>query len=426
MGVGQTTEGGAVTSRLSLLRWGDFLRVLAILAVLALTRPDPAGAQREPVNLPPAMEAAGPPARPEDDVLPVPELEPDRPTTVAPGPEPSAFPVQVVPKAVARCEGIAAPGLQVVLTSEGSTGAGAQVRWVQTQGPPVTLDDPMVRAARLTIPEGATGTLGFLLVVGNALGVDTAALTIPIEARARGPKDPTLRADAGDDQVGLVGRMVTLNAIRSEPRGKIGYRWLQVGGPAVKLKIEDGYTFSFIPPGPGIYRFALVVAAGSEISEPARVNVTVATAQPATSPTIASDAAAGAPPGVAAVEPLDELARAALAAIEGGAEAAGPLAEAFDGIADRMDLYRAFSDAQSEMSRRLEEIVPQDPGRRGVWIERLFTPLTARLVGAMLAEGLDLRVPAGQSASLTAGQRARLADLYRSMAEGFRATSPPR
>jgi hypothetical protein len=69
--------------------------------------------------------------------------------------------------------------------------------------------------------------------------------------------------------------------------------------------------------------------------------------------------------------------------------------------------------------------VPQDPGRRTLWNERLFTPLTVRLVVEMLAEGLDLRVPAGLSAPLTAGQRARLADLYRSMAEGFRATSPP-
>jgi hypothetical protein len=250
--------------------------------------------------------------------------------------------------------------------------------------------------------------------------MDTARLTVPIEGRAAVPKDPTLRADAGDDQVGLVGRMVTLNAIRSEPRGKIGYRWIQLGGPFVKLKLEDGYTYSFIPPAPGIYRFALVVATGSEISEPSRVTVTVAS-NVATGPSPSAET-----PGMEATEPIDELARAALAALEGGPQAAEPLAEAFEGISERMDLYRSFSDVYSEMTRRLEAIVPQDPGHRAVWNERLFTPLSGRLVAALLAEGLDLRVPSGQSAPLSAGQRARLADLYRAMAEGFRTMSPPR
>ncbi len=77
-----------------------------------------------------------------------------------------------------------------------------------------------------------------------------------------------LRADAGDDQVGFVGRQMTLNGSRSEPRGKIGYRWLQLGGPDVKLKIEDGYIFTFVPSEPGIYRFALVVGEGGRILGP--------------------------------------------------------------------------------------------------------------------------------------------------------------
>lgn len=437
-------------NRLLPMRGGDFIRILAILAVLVWARPEPAGAQKDTVS--PRHATGGPsdPAPPgtREEAVSVPEearqapgvpdLEPaelpDRVPpkageldealrlTEVPGLEPAEFPDRVPPRAVARFEGTPSPGLQVVLSSEGSTGSDARVRWVQTQGPPVVLDDPLVGKARMSIPEGATGTLGFLLVVGNALGVDTTTLTIPIEARNRNPLDPTLRADAGDDQIGLVGRMVTLNAIRSEPRGRIGYRWIQVGGPTIKLKIEDGYTYSFIPPAPGIFRFALVVAAGGQISEPARVNVTVASDLPAAAP---PSAAVGVPPAVAAYQPLDELARLALSMTVEGAEAADPLAEAFDAIAGRMDLYRTFADIQSEMARRLEEIVPQDPGRRQAWIDRLFTPLTARLIGTMLAEGLDLRVVEGQNVPLSAAQRARLAEQYRLMAEGFRATVAP-
>jgi hypothetical protein len=315
-------EGLAVMSRVPLFRWSDFLRTLAILGVFVLSRPEPAGARKEPFQLPApegrSLSTSSPTPMPTLTVAgedPGSVAQGTPLTPVVPGLEPAEFPEAVRPKAVARYEGTPAPGLQVLLTSEGSTGADAQVRWVQTQGPPVVLDDPMVRTARLTVPEGATGSLGFLLVVGNAKGVDTAALTIPIEARSRVPRDPTLLADAGDPQVGLVGRMVTLNAIRSEPRGRIGYRWIQVGGPTIKLKIEDSYTYSFIPPAPGIYRFALVVAAGSEISEPAKVSVTVAAAVPTAD---LSYATAGTPPGAASVEPMEELARAALAGTDGG------------------------------------------------------------------------------------------------------------
>ena len=86
---------------------------------------------------------------------------------------------------------------------------------------------------------------------------------------------PAPRADAGDDQVGLIGREITLNGMRSEPRGQLAYRWIQTGGPTVRLKIEDSYVYSFVPTVPGHYRFALVVAANGEISEPDEVSVTV-------------------------------------------------------------------------------------------------------------------------------------------------------
>ena len=104
--------------------------------------------------------------------------------------------------------------------------------------------------------------------------------------------------------------------------------------------------------------------------------------------------------------------------------AAEALGEAFDGVADRMDLYRSYAEAFHELGRRLEPLVPPDAPRRSVWDERLFVPLTARMVDAMKAEGLDLRVAEARGAALTAGQRATLAEVFRSMARGFRSARP--
>jgi hypothetical protein len=89
-----------------------------------------------------------------------------------------------------------------------------------------------------------------------------------------------------------------------------------------------------------------------------------------------------------------------------------------------MDLYRSYAEAYSELSRRLESLLPADPVRRAVWDERLFAPLTVHLIEGMRAEGLDLRRPEAQNVALTSGQRARLAELFRSMSQGFRATRP--
>ena len=65
-----------------------------------------------------------------------------------------------------------------------------------------------------------------------------------------------------------------------------------MAGPKVSLKIEDGHIFTFVPPDNGLYHFALVVASGSEISEPDFVNVAVGLPLPP--PTEEPAAAAGA------------------------------------------------------------------------------------------------------------------------------------
>ena len=258
-------------------------------------------------------------------------------------------------------------------------------------------------------------------VAGEPAPLRLAAHESPAPA---GGSPPALQADAGDDVIALAGRQVTLNGIRSQPRGRIGYRWVQCGGPTVRLKIEDGYIYTFVPAEPGVYRFLLLVAAGGAISEPDAVTVTVG------NPSAPTPGAAGegpaAPPPPEATLPLEEAARAALARVPGGLDAGGALAEAFEGVAQRLDLYRSYAELYQELSRRIARTLPAGEAPRLAWEERLFAPLTARLIGAMAVEGLDLRTVAGQQAPMTPAQRARLAEQFRAMAAGFRSNSPGR
>lgn len=350
---------------------------------------------------------------------------------------------QSAPKAVADFEGIPGAGQTIRLNAGRSSGEGLRFRWTQTSGPKAVLADSNVATTELIVPEAAE-ELGFLLVVANREGIDSTPLKIPVPSARPSAGDPanetavdlaTLSptspagrltkavsipptADAGDDQIAIVGRQVTLNGGRSEPRGEIGYRWIQVGGPSTRLTIEENHIFSFVPTVPGIYRYALVVASGRAISKPDVVSVTVA------APTATAAAVPESSPG--APLPMQTLASKGLTSVKGGVDSAEILSETFDTLADRMDLYQSYSEMFSEMSRRLDQIVPSDPAWRNLWMERIFTPMTGRLVEALIPEGLDLRRPEAQNAELTAGQRARLAEQFREIAEGFRATKPPR
>ncbi len=183
-----------------------------------------------------------------------------------------------------------------------------------------------------------------------------------------------------------------------------------MAGPKVSLKIEDGHIFTFVPPANGLYQFALVVASGSRISDPDLVSVAVGVPLP--------------PPAEeqspAQHVSLKELARAALSGIDGGPSAAGDLGDAFEEVAFRMDLYSSYAELMVELTRRLEEIVPAEPLRRSAWLERVFAPLTARVIDQMRSEGLDLSRPDGQAAGMTRPQRKALAHQFRFIADGFR------
>ncbi|WP_422924542.1 PKD domain-containing protein [Singulisphaera sp. PoT] len=263
-------------------------------------------------------------------------------------------------------------------------------------------------------------SLRFLLVVSGPQGSDTTEVVVA-SVGATAPSG--LHADAGDDQLALVGRQVTLNGSRSESDGQIGYRWIQTGGPTVRFKLEEQSIFAFTPTVPGIYRFALVVASGSEISQPDEVIVTVGAGNRIGSSAV--DAVAGEPQAQEPM-PTQEIARSALLSLRGGTEAADPLASIFEASADRMNLYRSYSDAFSEMSRRLDDVLPSDPSHKNLWIERVFNPLTAQTVEVMRAEGIDLRMPDSRSMPLSPSQKAALAEEFRLIAEGFRSSNRAR
>lgn len=317
------------------------------------------------------------------------------------------------PVAAIRLQGESAPGEVVTLRGTDSTGA-SSYRWIQTHGDPVKIEDPAGSTLRVKIPEQGP-PLGFSLVVANSRGMDVASIQFPDRAgngslaESRPP-----HADAGDDQIGIVGRQITLNGSRSEPRNEIGYRWIQIGGPRVRLEMSEGYTYSFVPQAPGIYEFALVVARGSEIS-PADL-ITVSIGNPA-SPF-------GIDPPRDTPEALQDVARSAIAQVPGGLESGTQLASAFEDVADRMDLYRCYAEVYGELSRRLDAILPSDAVRRGIWDERLFIPLTARIVDGVRRDGLDLRRAETHAEAMTTAQRARLAEMFRTISRGFRATRP--
>jgi hypothetical protein len=313
-------------------------------------------------------------------------------------------------KAVARSEGTPSPGLRVTLDGSASSGGRIWYRWLQTQGPKVAIDDPTRAEAHFVVPDEAS-VLGFVLVVGDASGVDARALTLEVEDPERDADNQALRADAGDEQSSKVGRKVVLNGVRSEPRGKIRFRWVQAGGPKATLRGGEGPTCSFVPSVPGTYQFALVVASsGGLMSEPSMLTVQVSGAPRA------AVGSAEAPPMA-----IDELARSSIGSIEGGVRYAEDLSKAFDTVADRIDSFKSYNDATAEMTRRLDAIVPRDKDRRAIWVEQLFSPLMSQIVAGLKDEGLDLTQPEAPAKPMTRPQRARLTEQLRYAAAGLRA-----
>ena len=166
------------------------------------------------------------------------------------------------PRAVPRFDGAAVPGLQLTLDGSGSSGGRVWYRWIQTQGPRVNLQGADQAIATLTVPDEGM-SLVFVLVVGNSSGVDARGLTIEVEDPNQSDSLADLRADAGSDQVAVLGRRVILDARASEPRGRIRYRWVQVSGPKIAGLTTAGSSCSFVPETIGDYQLALMVIGGT-------------------------------------------------------------------------------------------------------------------------------------------------------------------
>ena len=327
-----------------------------------------------------------------------------------------------------RYNGTPTPGARLAIEVEGSKDPGTTYQWVQFEGPAVALDNRGGPKIHCTVPPDAR-SLGFLLLIRDAQGQQrTARIVIPIEgtearaavattAPAR-PSGAMPRADAGDDQIGLVGRRITLNGARSLPRGVV-FRWFALAGPKVDQAAQDGCYFAFTPTAAGTYRFGLVVAsvrAGeASISEMDEVVVTVGEVPSG----LGNDGSWG--NSRAAIDQM----------LQGPGGDAGRItlqqvAAAFESVASRASLYTSFADLSSELMRRLDAIVPTDPNWREFWSQGVFAPLTQHVVSEMHQTGLDLRSPQGQNQPLGQAQQERLQKLFTSFAREFRSRAQAR
>ena len=325
----------------------------------------------------------------------------------------SLDPVQanIGPKAIARSIGTAAPGLKVRLDGSSSSGGKVWYRWVQTSGPRVSILGADQPSAQFVVPNEAT-EIGFVLVVGNAAGIDARPLTVAVESTEFEVEALPLKADAGADLVATSGQKVVLDGARSEPRGQVKFRWVQTNGPKTVELIAYGTSCSFVPEQTGTYQFALlVVTANNLVSEADSVSVQVRYAK-ARSVESATDR-----PPLA----LDELARTALASIPGGPSHSADISRTFDGVADRVDSFKTYLEVATELTRRLDAVIPREPSRRVQWVNGLLKPWNRRLIEISRENGLDLEQAGGQTKPLTKAQRARLADQFRMTAAGLRA-----
>jgi K319L-like, PKD domain/Fibronectin type III domain/Bacterial TSP3 repeat len=141
--------------------------------------------------------------------------------------------------------------------------------WTQTNGTPVSLQDPNTQTASFAAEQ--PGIYTFELVA-----FDGELPSTPVQVQVVADRDnhhPT--ADSGQDLTAKVGETVTLNGSgSSDPDGDpLTYTWTQTNGTPVSLQDPNTQTASFVPEQPGGYVFELVVNDGT-LSSPA-VDVTV-------------------------------------------------------------------------------------------------------------------------------------------------------
>jgi hypothetical protein len=324
-----------------------------------------------------------------------------------------------------RTDSPAVPGAKLALEADRGAPAGTRFHWTQIEGPPVDFGDPSRRSIEVVIPSGAE-RLGFVLVAARPDFVRVVRVLVPLQdesSQSSWGAQPSgkVKADAGDDQVGLVGHRVTLNSSRSRPGDGKNARWLQVSGPVVGAPQQQGPFFSFVPKSPGLYKFLLMVAGEGELSEPDEVTVLVGS--PPTSNGLTMPAASGfqtVPPPAPQLTP-EQVLSAALPRLSSGSKVASEVADVLEAVAHRATLYESFGMLQSELARRLDVVLPAEPASRTAWAEGVFSPLAAYTTGQLLASGLDVRQPQGLRQPLTDAQKERVRDHFERLARAFRA-----
>ncbi len=303
--------------------------------------------------------------------------------------EPAAeTPVAVGVRAVGRVEGVAAPGLRIKLSGRGSQGEGLRYLWVQTRGPEVKLERPDDAEISFIVPGEAT-ELGFQLIVAGLGGVDRTAVEVPLQLHAKPSLPAVVVADAGDDQMAIVGHRVTLNGVRCRPREQLAYRWIYVSGPPIRDRSEEAWLCSFVPTAPGLHRFLLVVATDGVISKPDEVIVSVVADSDVPRELARPPRDLGATSRTRR-RPLSKnrsncSRNGCWSRLSRKQRHARDLAGAFDAVADRLALYESYADLFSEISRRLDKILPTEPARREAWDQQVFEPLSDQIVIATQA-----------------------------------------
>ncbi len=352
---------------------------------------------------------------------------------------------------VVKTAGPAVTGSRLVLEVEKAMVDGTRFQWFQVEGPKAIIDDPNKASVTLTVPPGAE-QLTFVLIAARTDQVRVLKVVVPVRGgklsmvtgEVTGPKiypgapsAKTVKADAGDDQVGLVGHRVTLNGARSVPADGETARWMQVSGPGVIAPRQQGVYFSFIPSGSGVYRFALVVSGDREISEPDEVTVLVGTppgnAAQGGVPVPITPSASNiltlnpAPANAGVVIPSapssESFVAASIHRIPGGTRVAAEVADVMESVAQRSSLYSSFASLQNEMSRRLDVVIPNDSFSREAWTQTVLIPLSAYTGTELASVGLDVRPSQGSVPPMTSVQQERVRDHFSKLARAFRAVS---
>ena len=149
--------------------------------------------------------------------------------------------------------------------------------WSQTAGTPVVLEQANGPTPSFVPQEG--GTYSFSLVVRDGeLESPPDEVVITVVGQVDVPeanKRPV--AEAGQDKDATVGELVRLDGRGStdDDGDALTYDWVQTGGPGVDLQGADSALPEFVPEGPGIYTFSLVVHDGKEQSQVDEVTVNV-------------------------------------------------------------------------------------------------------------------------------------------------------